>query len=234
MSTPRVSGRRRPGRYLRARSRRFSIRGQWELDRGPQYLAYDFWWHLGWDTLITSEWGTPNMVEDGVNPELLLAGKYGHALHVWDLQQPAASCRPSISARNSRWRSSCDRHTIRANPTGSSAWSSRSRICRRRFGHGIERRMGDWAVRKVIEIPAEPADPDQSAAAPQRLRGGAAARHGHQPCLWTTTSFTYRAGAPENCASTTSAIRSIPGWPARCVWAASSPGLRIRRRPRPP
>ncbi len=25
------------------------------------------------------------MVENGVNPELLLAGKYGNALHVWDL-----------------------------------------------------------------------------------------------------------------------------------------------------
>ena len=56
----------------------FDIRGKWELDRGPQYLAYDFWWHLGYDTMITSEWGTPNMVENGVNPELLLAGKYGH------------------------------------------------------------------------------------------------------------------------------------------------------------
>jgi len=37
--------------------------------------------------MITSEWGTPNMVEYGVNPELLLAGKYGHALHIWDLQK---------------------------------------------------------------------------------------------------------------------------------------------------
>jgi len=27
------------------------------------------------------------MVEDGVNPELLLAGKYGHALHFWDLRK---------------------------------------------------------------------------------------------------------------------------------------------------
>jgi selenium-binding protein 1 len=62
----------------------FEIKGSWERDRGPQYLAYDFWWHLGHDTMITSEWGTPAMVENGVNPELLLAGKYGNALHVWD------------------------------------------------------------------------------------------------------------------------------------------------------
>src|ERR1700736_6311427 len=63
----------------------FAVKGRWELDRGPQFLAYDFWWHLGYDTAITSEWGTPRMVEDGVNGEILLAGGDGHHLHVWDL-----------------------------------------------------------------------------------------------------------------------------------------------------
>ena len=65
----------------------FERAGAWEHDRGPQHLAYDFAWHLGHDTMITSEWGTPNMVTDGLNPELLLGGKYGHPLHVWDLQK---------------------------------------------------------------------------------------------------------------------------------------------------
>ena len=37
--------------------------------------------------MITSTWGTPNMVNDGVNPELLLSGKYGNTLHVWDLRR---------------------------------------------------------------------------------------------------------------------------------------------------
>jgi selenium-binding protein 1 len=64
----------------------FEVKEQWEKDRGSQHLSYDFAWHLGHDTMITSEWGTPNMVKDGLNPELLLAGKYGHALHVWDLR----------------------------------------------------------------------------------------------------------------------------------------------------
>src|SRR5206468_3077795 len=63
----------------------FEVRGRWELDRGPQYLAYDFWWHLGFDTMITSEWGTPKMIEDGVNPDILIKGGYGHQLHIWDL-----------------------------------------------------------------------------------------------------------------------------------------------------
>jgi methanethiol oxidase len=55
----------------------FEVKGAWEKDRGPQFLSYDFWWHLGEDTMITSEWGTPNMVKDGVNPELLLAASTG-------------------------------------------------------------------------------------------------------------------------------------------------------------
>src|SRR5213593_673949 len=65
----------------------FDVLGKWEVNRGPQNLAYDFWWHLGYDTMVTSEWGTPNMVKDGVNPDILLKGGYGHRLHVWDLRR---------------------------------------------------------------------------------------------------------------------------------------------------
>src|SRR2546425_12201025 len=63
----------------------FSVKGRFELDRGPQELAYDFWWHLGYDVAITSEWGTPKMVEDGLKGDILLAGGDGHQLHIWDL-----------------------------------------------------------------------------------------------------------------------------------------------------
>src|SRR5919107_1849831 len=63
----------------------FEVRGAWDSDRGDQYLAYDFWWHLTRDVLVSSEWGTPSMIEDGLVPELLLGRKYGHRLHFWDL-----------------------------------------------------------------------------------------------------------------------------------------------------
>ena len=63
----------------------FEVRGAWENDRGDQFLAYDFWWHLTRDVLVSSEWGTPSMIEDGINPELLLGRKYGHRIHFWDL-----------------------------------------------------------------------------------------------------------------------------------------------------
>ena len=64
----------------------FDVLRAWETDRGPQRLAYDAWWHLNQNTLISSEWGSPPMIEDGLVPELLLGGKYGHHLHFWDLE----------------------------------------------------------------------------------------------------------------------------------------------------
>src|SRR5690606_4025004 len=65
-----------PGGIFMLDHETFEVKGRWEKERGPQQLSYDFWWHLGYDTMISSEWGTPNMVKDGVNPELLLGGKY--------------------------------------------------------------------------------------------------------------------------------------------------------------
>jgi methanethiol oxidase len=65
----------------------FEVLGRWEVDRGDQYFAYDIWWHIAHDVAITSEWGTPSMIEDGIVPELLLGKKYGHQLHFWDLRR---------------------------------------------------------------------------------------------------------------------------------------------------
>ena len=68
----------------------FDVLGKWEIDRGDQFFGYDFWWHLTQDTLLTSEWGTPNQIENGIIPEELLQSKYGHQLHVWDLRRETA------------------------------------------------------------------------------------------------------------------------------------------------
>jgi selenium-binding protein 1 len=138
----------------------FEIRGRWELDRGPQYLTYDFWWHLGCDTMITSEWGTPNMVENGVNGELLLAGKYGHRLHVWDLrrrrhrqvldlgpeQQMVLELRPAHDPARM--------YGFVGVVTSLKDLSSAVWLWHR------DGRDGDFQIRKVIEIPAVPADPE--------------------------------------------------------------------------
>jgi methanethiol oxidase len=63
----------------------FEVLHRWETDRGPQHLAYDAWWHLTQNVLVSSEWGSPSMIEDGLVPDLLLGGRYGHSLHFWDL-----------------------------------------------------------------------------------------------------------------------------------------------------
>ena len=44
----------------------FDVIGPWEIDRGPQELSYDFWWHLAHDVMITSEWAKPHQFEGGV------------------------------------------------------------------------------------------------------------------------------------------------------------------------
>lgn len=135
----------------------FNVKGAWEADRGPQKLAYDFWWHLGYDTMITSEWGTPNMVEDGLNPELLVGGKYGHQLHVWNLRTRKHEQALDLGAEYQMVLELRPAHDP-SKPYGfvgvvtslkdlsSSIWL-------------WYRDGASWAIRKVIEIPAEPADP---------------------------------------------------------------------------
>jgi selenium-binding protein 1 len=136
----------------------FNVLGRWEVDRGPQYFAYDFWWHLGHDTMLTSEWGTPNMLENGINPELLLAGKYGHSMHVWDLrkrrhqqaldlggeQQLVLELRPSHDPTKTYGFVGV---VVSLKDLSSSIWL-------------WSRENGKYGVKKVIEIPAEPADPE--------------------------------------------------------------------------
>ena len=139
----------------------FEIKGRWERDRGPQHLAYDFWWHLGHDTMITSEWGTPDMVEDGVNPELLLAGKYGNAIHVWDLHSRKHVQKLELGAEYQMVLELRPAH----DPTEAYGFVgvvtslkdlSASIWLWHREGNG----KGGWKIKKVIEIPAEPASAD--------------------------------------------------------------------------
>jgi len=153
-----------PGGIFVLDTETFDIRGRWELDRGPQYLSYDFWWHLGCDTMITSEWGTPNMVEDGVNPELLLGGKYGHRLHVWDLhkrrhkemidlgaeQQMVLELRPAHNPSHAYGFAGV---VVSLKDLSASVWLWYRQETNANGGGGFK-------ARKVIEIPAEPADPE--------------------------------------------------------------------------
>src|SRR4051794_29769257 len=149
-----------PGGVLLLDHETFEPRGQWEIDRGPQELAYDVWWNIGYDTLLTSEWGTPSMVEDGVQADLLLNGKYGHHLHVWDLkrrrhqqaidlgaeQQMVLELRPAHDPRKPYGFVGV---VVSTADLSASVWL---------WERGAD---GQVSASKVIEIPAEPAEADQ-------------------------------------------------------------------------
>jgi len=65
----------------------FDVIGRYEMDRGEQDKHYDFWWNLPRDYMVSSEWGLPPQFENGIVPEDLLANKYGHKLHFWNLRE---------------------------------------------------------------------------------------------------------------------------------------------------
>ncbi|MGY4964968.1 selenium-binding protein SBP56-related protein [Streptomyces sp. 900105245] len=136
----------------------FDVLRSWETERGPQRLAYDVWWHLRQNVAVTSEWGTPSMIEDGVVPELLLNRQYGHSLHFWELEtgrhlqqvdlgdehQMVLELRPAHDPE-ATW--GFANTVINVEDLSASVW--------------LWNREGeDFKVRKVITIPAEPAQPD--------------------------------------------------------------------------
>ncbi len=137
----------------------FDVRGRWEVDRGPQYLGYDAWWHINFDTLVSSEWGTPSMIENGIVPELLLGKKYGSAMHVWDLRkrrhqqvlqlpdeyQMVLELRPAHDPTKAYGFVNA---VVSVADLSASVW----------MWHCTD---GRWQITKVIDIPAEPADASQ-------------------------------------------------------------------------
>ncbi|HEX6309057.1 MAG TPA: selenium-binding protein SBP56-related protein [Longimicrobiales bacterium] len=149
-----------PGGIFMLDHETFEVRGRWEKDRGPQYLAYDFWWHLGQDTMITSEWGTPNMVKDGVDPELLLEGKYGNALHVWDLKRRTHVKRLELGAEQQMVLELRPAHSPRRAYGFVGVVLSLANLSSSIWVWYRDPKSGEWSTRRIIEIPAEPAKPE--------------------------------------------------------------------------
>jgi selenium-binding protein 1 len=134
----------------------FDVIGAWEVDRGEQYFSYDVWWHLNHDTLITSEWGTPSMIENGLNPEDLLGRKFGHHLNFWSLSERRLVQRVDLGDQHQMVLELRPAHdptktwgfvgvVISVEDLSASVW----------LWH---RENGEWAAEKVITVPAEPAD----------------------------------------------------------------------------
>ena len=149
----------RPGGIFLMDHESFDVRGRWELDRGPQELAYDLWWHLGYDTMVTSEWGTPDMFENGLIPEKVLGSEYGHRLHFWDLLKRRHVQEIDLGKDHQLVFELRPAH----DPTKAYGFVGVV-LCLNDLSSSVflwHREGGRWATTKVISIPAEPAEPDQ-------------------------------------------------------------------------
>ncbi len=136
----------------------FDVLGQWEVDRGDQYLHYDFWWHLLHDRLLSTEWGTPNMIENGLQPELLMKSEYGHRMHVWDLRRRKITDTLELGKEYQMVLEMRPAH----NPTKIYGFVGVV-VCLKDLSASIwlwHRPSGAFEIKKVIDIPAEPAEPD--------------------------------------------------------------------------
>jgi methanethiol oxidase len=137
----------------------FDVVGPWEADRGEQYFGYDVWWHLSHDTVITSEWATPSMFENGLNPDELLGRKFGHHLNFWSMSGRRLTQRADLGDAHQMVLELRPAHdpskaygfvgvVISVEDLSASVWAW--------YKNGDR-----WAVGKIITIPAEPADPAQ-------------------------------------------------------------------------
>jgi hypothetical protein len=196
----------------------FDVIGPWEADRGDQELAYDFWWHITQDVMVTSEWGKPHQFENGLVPEDLLAGKYGHQLHFWDLrkrcklqsidlgadQQMVLELRPAHDPNKTYGFAAV---VISLNDLSANIWT-----WYQEDGNGQQKKPSPF-------LPNRPAKMNF-------LQCSRASRLCHLwsptlTCHWTIAFFMSPAGVQANCSSTMFLIRSILNWSERWRSAVS-------------
>jgi methanethiol oxidase len=148
-----------PGGVFLLDHNNFKVLGPWEADRGPQKLAYDFWWHIGHDVMVTSEWGVPNMFEKGLNLDDVVNSRYGHSLHFWDLRR-----RKHVQAIDlgSEYQMVLELRPAH-DPTKKYGFVDVV-VSTKDLSSAIfmwYEEDGEWKAKKVIEVPAEPADPEE-------------------------------------------------------------------------
>lgn len=139
----------------------FDVLRAWETDRGPQHFHYDAWWHLNRNTLISSEWGSPSMIENGIVPELLLGNKYGHAIHFWDLSNGSHHQRVDLGAENQMALELRPSHDPEATWGFVGVVICTADLSAAIFHWYVDEDDNQWKANKVISIPAEPAPDDK-------------------------------------------------------------------------
>ena len=145
----------------------FDVRGRWEIDRGPQHLAYDAWWHLGLRHAGHERMGHARHFRERPRSRdparrantgaACISGTCTSAstcrtIDFGDEYQLVFELRPAHDPTKAYGFVNC---VISLKDLSSSIWTWY--------------RDGDkWAVKKIIEIPAEPAERDQL---PPMLKG---------------------------------------------------------------
>jgi selenium-binding protein 1 len=76
-----------PGGFAVLDARDFNVLGRWEREPDGVQFNYDFWYQPRQNVMVSSEWGSPNTFKDGFNLDDVMAGKYGHSIHFWNLEQ---------------------------------------------------------------------------------------------------------------------------------------------------
>lgn len=76
-----------PGGFAVLDAQTFDVLGRWEHDKGDQQMMYDFWYQPRKNFMLSSEWAAPNTYEPGFDLADVTHDKYGHRIHVWDLEK---------------------------------------------------------------------------------------------------------------------------------------------------
>jgi selenium-binding protein 1 len=200
----------------------FEVIGAWEKDRGDQFLAYDVWWHLNDDVAITSEWATPAMIENGLNPEDLLGKRFGHHLDFWSLSEGRLIQRIDLG----------DEHQmvleLRPAHNPQRRWGFVGvGISPRRYGCGTGRATGGRSRRSSRSRPSAPRNPSCHPLFSRLAPCLRSSQTSTSPS--TTAGCTSPAGGRASSSSTTCPIPTTPKRPARCAWAGSPGGLPTQR-----
>jgi len=148
----------RPGGILLLDHDSFDVLGQWEVARGPQELAYDFAWHLAQDVMVTSEWATPDLMENGVRLDDVVNKRFGHHLNFWDLRRRRHVARLDLGDQYQMVLELRPAHdptrlygfvntVVNLADLSSAIWL-------------WYQDSGQWAIRKLVDIPAVPTAAD--------------------------------------------------------------------------
>ena len=76
-----------PGGFAVLDASNFDVLGRWESHTNGMQFTYDFWYQPRRNAMVSSEWAAPNTFQGGFDLQDVQAGKYGHSIHFWNLEE---------------------------------------------------------------------------------------------------------------------------------------------------